>query len=73
MHLHETKGAVRGIWWALPGLHLSEVGAVLRDANYWWILPGVAVYFVGLAVRAWRWHYMLRHIKPISTKDRTMV
>lgn len=56
------------IWWALPGLHLAEVGAVLRGANYWWILPGVAVYFVGLAVRAWRWHYMLRHIKPISTQ-----
>lgn len=53
------------IWWTLPGLHLREVGAVLRGANYWWILPGVAVYFVGLAVRAWRWHYMLRHLKPI--------
>jgi uncharacterized protein (TIRG00374 family) len=55
------------IYWALPGLHLHEVGAVLRQANYWWILPGVAVYFVGLGVRAWRWHFMLRHIKPIST------
>lgn len=55
------------IWWALPGLHLREVGAVLREANFWWILPGVAVYFVGLHVRAWRWHYMLRHLKPISS------
>jgi len=55
------------IYWALPGLHLQEVGEVLRGANYWWILPGVVVYFVGLVVRAWRWHYMLRHLKPIST------
>ncbi len=55
------------IWWALPGLHLREVGAVLREANFWWILPGVLVYFIGLQVRAWRWHYMLRHLKPIPS------
>jgi len=31
-------------------------------------LPGVAVYFIGVYVRAWRWHYMLRPLKRISTK-----
>lgn len=54
------------IYYLLPGLKLDEVGAALRTANYWWILPGVAVYFVGLGARTWRWHYMLRHLKPIS-------
>jgi uncharacterized protein (TIRG00374 family) len=29
----------------------------------------VAVYFVGVWARTWRWHYLLRPIKPISLKD----
>jgi uncharacterized protein (TIRG00374 family) len=53
------------IYLALPGLHIPEVWASLRTANYWWILPGVAVYFVGLWARTWRWHYMLRPLKPV--------
>jgi uncharacterized protein (TIRG00374 family) len=39
-----------------------------RQANYWWIFPGIGVYFIGLWVRAWRWHYLLRPLKPIATK-----
>ncbi len=53
------------IYLALPGLHIGEVMTSLRTANYWWILPGVAVYFVGLWARSWRWHYTLRHLKPV--------
>lgn len=53
------------IYLALPGLHLSEVAASLRTANYWWIIPGVVVYFLGLWARSWRWYYTLRHLKPI--------
>lgn len=49
----------------LPGLHFGEVWQALKEANYWWIIPGVLVYFVGLWARAWRWHYALRHLKPI--------
>lgn len=49
----------------LPGLHFDQVLESLQTANYWWIIPGVLVYFVGLWARAWRWHYALRHIKPI--------
>jgi uncharacterized protein (TIRG00374 family) len=40
----------------------------LLSANYWWILPGIAVYFVGVWVRAWRWHYLLRPLKAVSTR-----
>jgi uncharacterized protein (TIRG00374 family) len=32
-----------------------------------WLIPGVSVYFVAVWVRAWRWHYLLRPVKPIST------
>jgi len=56
------------IYYLLPGLKLDEVGAALSTANYWWIVPGVAVYFVGLWARTWRWHYMLRHLKPIPLR-----
>jgi len=55
------------IYFTLPSLHLPEVAQAMRTANYWWILPGVAVYFVGLWVRAWRWHYTLRRIKPVPS------
>jgi uncharacterized protein (TIRG00374 family) len=53
------------IYLVLPGLHLPDVWLSLQTANYWWILPGVGTYFVGLWARTWRWHYMLRHLKPI--------
>jgi glycosyltransferase 2 family protein len=54
---------------ALRGLHLEDLGEALRGANYWWLLPGVAVYFIGVWARAWRWHYLLRPVKAISTRS----
>jgi uncharacterized protein (TIRG00374 family) len=56
------------IYLVLPSLHLPDVWQSLQTANYWWILPGVGVYFVGLWARTWRWHYMLRHLKPIPLR-----
>jgi hypothetical protein len=57
------------IYITLPSLHLPDVLASLRRANYWWIVPGVGVYMVGLWVRAWRWHYTLRHLKPVPVRQ----
>lgn len=54
---------------ALRGLDLRLVWQVARYGNYWWILPGVGVYFIGVWARTWRWHYLLRPIKPISLKS----
>lgn len=56
------------IYLALPGLHLHEVAATLRSANYWWLIPGILVYFVGLGVRNWRWQFTLRHMKLIPLR-----
>jgi len=53
---------------ALRGLDLWLVWETIQSANYWWILPGVAVYFVGVLARTWRWHYLLRSVKPIPVK-----
>lgn len=53
---------------ALRGLNLGEVWHYMHNANYWWLLPGVLAYFVGVWARTWRWHYLLRPIKPIPLK-----
>ncbi len=55
------------MYWALRGLRISEIWDPLRSARYWWLLPGVGVYFIGVWVRSWRWHYLLRPIKSVST------
>jgi len=54
--------------WALWGLDLSEIWDPLKSARYWWLLPGVLVYFIGVWFRSWRWHYLLRPVKPVPTK-----
>lgn len=56
------------LWLALRGLRLEDVLSALQDANYLWLLPGVGVYFIAVWARAWRWHYLLRPIKSISTR-----
>ena len=38
----------------------------LRQAQYVYLLPALALYFLGVWVRAVRWHFLLRSIKPIS-------
>lgn len=56
------------MYFALRGLHLEDLGEAVQNANYWWLIPGVLVYFVGVWARAWRWHYLLRPVKKISTR-----
>jgi uncharacterized protein (TIRG00374 family) len=52
----------------LRGLKLSDVWRDVRTAEMGWIVPGVAVYFLAVWGRTWRWHYLLRSIKPISLR-----
>ncbi len=56
------------LYFALRGLELEKAWQAVKEARYLWLLPGVAVYFVGVWVRAWRWHYLLRPLKKISTR-----
>ncbi len=53
---------------ALRGLDLGKVWLDMQAANYWWILPGVVAYFIGVGARTWRWHYLLRSVKPIPLR-----
>ncbi len=57
------------IWLSMRGLRLNDFWSTVRDANYFWLIPGIGVYFIGLWVRAWRWHFLLRPIKEIPTKN----
>jgi hypothetical protein len=54
---------------ALRSLHLDEVWATARTAQYGWLIPGVIVYFVGVWARTWRWDYLLRPIKRIPLRQ----
>ena len=54
---------------ALRGLHIQDIWGAVQGANYWWLIPGVLAYFLGVWARAWRWHYLLRPVKAISTRE----
>jgi uncharacterized protein (TIRG00374 family) len=56
------------LYLVLRKIDYFQLWQVLKAANYWWLIPGVAVYFVALWVRSWRWHYLLRPLKAISTR-----
>ncbi len=56
------------LYLALKGLHIGDMWSALQGARYIWLIPGVGVYFIGVWVRAWRWHYLLRPLKPIPTR-----
>jgi uncharacterized protein (TIRG00374 family) len=47
---------------------LVSIGAVLRRANYFYLLPGLTFYFLGVGIRAVRWHFLLRSIKPVPVR-----
>ncbi len=52
----------------LRGLELGEVWHGMRTARIGWLVPGVAIYFLAVWGRTWRWHYLLRSLKPIALK-----
>jgi len=56
------------LWLAVQGLHIQEVWAYLRGANYWWIVPGVVVYFLAVWARTWRWYYLLRPVQALAIR-----
>jgi uncharacterized protein (TIRG00374 family) len=45
----------------------AKIADSLRQAQYGYLIPALVLYFVGVGVRAVRWHFLLRSIKPISS------
>ncbi len=52
----------------LRGLNLSDVWHDVRTIKIGWVLIGATVYFGAVWGRTWRWHYLLRPIKPIPLR-----
>lgn len=52
----------------LRGLKLADVWSDMRGIRPGWIAVGVAVYFLAVWGRTWRWHFLLRSIKPVSLR-----
>ncbi|MBM3130876.1 MAG: flippase-like domain-containing protein [Chloroflexi bacterium] len=46
----------------------AKILAALQQAQYIYLLPALALYFTGVGVRAMRWHFLLRPIKPIPSR-----
>jgi glycosyltransferase 2 family protein len=57
------------LYFSLQKLNFAEAWQALKTAKYLWLIPGIGVYFIGVWVRAWRWHYLLRPLKKISTRS----
>ena len=50
-------------------LRNTDFGGVARaftEASPLWVVAALGVYFAGIAARAWRWHYLLRHLQAIA-------
>ncbi len=45
----------------------AKIVEALGRAQYIYLVPALALYFVGVGIRAVRWHFLLRSIKPIPT------
>ncbi len=45
----------------------AKIADSLRQAQYGYLLPALALYFLGVGVRAVRWYWLLRSLKPISS------
>ena len=54
------------VWLTARNLEWGAFWLAVREARYWWLLPASAIYFVAVVARTWRWHWMLRHLKPIT-------
>ncbi len=56
------------LYFVVRKLEWGDFWEALKTANYWWIIPGVGMYLLAMWARAWRWHYLLRPLKSISTR-----
>jgi glycosyltransferase 2 family protein len=57
------------LYLAFRGQDLQEIGAALRQANYWYLIPAIGLYFVGVYLRAFRWAWILRGVKPLRARE----
>lgn len=50
---------------AFKDTNFASIANVFRTVNYIYLIPALVLYFSGVGLRAVRWHFLLRSIKPI--------
>ncbi len=53
------------LYFALKNIEVEKVLKAFREINYIYLFPVVFFGILTYVVRAWRWRYFFRHIKPI--------
>lgn len=56
------------MYFALRKLDLAEFWLTISTAQYLWLIPGIVIYFIAVWIRAWRWNFLLRSEKILSTR-----
>jgi len=51
---------------AFRGIDFQALLNVISRVNPWWILAAIGLYIFNLCVRAIRWQYIFRHVKPVK-------
>ncbi|MCK5218744.1 flippase-like domain-containing protein [bacterium] len=54
------------LWMVFRKVDMQVLTNALVQANYIWLVPGLIVYLLGYLVRAVRWKYLMKSIKPLS-------
>lgn len=51
---------------AFHKIDFAGLGRALSEANYFYLIPFAILYYLSYVFRAFRWHYLMRPIKPIG-------
>ncbi len=57
------------LYLALRGVDFSEMGHILRGANYWWLVPLAFITLFSHVLRAWRWKILLEALPSERPDD----
>lgn len=57
------------LYFVFRGIDVKELGSALAKINIWVLIGTVIIYIAGYYTRAFRWHYLLKHIKPFKPNE----
>jgi hypothetical protein len=57
------------LYFVLRGLDFAKMWGIVSRINVWLLLLTVAIYIGGYYIRAFRWHHLLKHIKPLKALE----
>ena len=57
------------LYFVFRGIDFKELWKLVSRINPWLLLLTVALYIGGYYIRAVRWHFLLKHIKPFKPQE----